>query len=123
MQVTHSVPEQGQLVDVRQRRYVVTDVARTALPTEALRGDNGHQHLVSLASVEDDALGEELQVVWEIEPSAFVHEKMALPEPVGFDDPRRLDAFLDAVRWGAASTADVRATSVNSSMFASGDTS
>ena len=30
-------------------------------------------------------------------------------EPAGFDDPRRLDAFLDAVRWGAVSTADVRA--------------
>src|SRR5207245_3235966 len=66
------------------------------------------QHLVSLLSVEDDALGEELQVVWEVEPGAAVVEKVALPEPTGFDPPDRLDAFLDAVRWGAASTADVR---------------
>jgi hypothetical protein len=27
----------------------------------------GPQHLVTLASVEDDGLGEELQVVWEVE--------------------------------------------------------
>src|SRR5438094_1553596 len=66
------------------------------------------QHLVSLLSVEDDALGEELQVIWEIEPGALVIEKVALPEPTGFDPPARLDAFLDAVRWGAASTADLK---------------
>ena len=29
-------PEQGQLVDVRQRRYVVTDVVRSALPGDPL---------------------------------------------------------------------------------------
>jgi SNF2 family DNA or RNA helicase len=33
---------------------------------------------------------------------------VALPAPTGFDAPDRLDAFLDAVRWGAASTAEVR---------------
>jgi len=37
-----------------------------------------------------------------------VHERAELPEPTGFDEPKRLDAFLDAVRWGAASTADIR---------------
>src|SRR5205814_9428693 len=37
-----------------------------------------------------------------------VVEKVALPEPTGFDPPDRLDAFLDAVRWGASSSADVR---------------
>ena len=49
-----------------------------------------------------------LQVVWEIEPGAKVIEKVALPDPSGFDAPEKLDAFLDAVRWGAASTADVK---------------
>ena len=53
-------------------------------------------------------MGEELQVVWELELGTRVHEKVALPEPTGFDPPARLDAFLDAVRWGAASTADVK---------------
>jgi SNF2 family DNA or RNA helicase len=106
---TLSTPEQGQLVTVRQRQYVVTEVAKSTLPDRPLKvGGNGAQHLVTLSSVEDDALGEELQVIWEIEPGAQVIEKIALPEPTGFDDPVRLDAFLDAVRWGAASSADVK---------------
>jgi len=104
-----AVPEQGQLVTVRQRRWVVTDVAKSTLPERLLRSSgNGAQHLVSLSSVEDDALGEELQVIWEVEPGAQIIEDIALPEPTGFDPPERLDAFLDAVRWGAASSADVK---------------
>lgn len=107
--LVRAIPEQGQLVDVRQRRFVVTDVRQTLLPTNPiLQGVEKPQHLVTLSSVEDDALGEELQVIWELEPGAYVHEKIELPRPDGFDEPARLDAFLDAVRWGAASSADVR---------------
>lgn len=112
MAVTGAIrPEQGQLVLVRQRHFVVTDVAKSTLPEKPLdagSGGNGHQHLISLSSVEDDGLGEELQVVWEIEPGAATIDRVALPEPSGFDAPERLDAFLDAVRWGASSSADVR---------------
>ncbi|HET6882696.1 MAG TPA: DISARM system SNF2-like helicase DrmD, partial [Pirellulales bacterium] len=93
---------------MRQRRFVVTDVAKSSLPAKPLPNVHGIQHLISLASVEDDALGEELQVIWELEAGARVEERVALPEPTGLDDPERLDAFLDAVRWGAASTADVK---------------
>jgi hypothetical protein len=50
-----------------------------------------------------------LQVVWELEPGAEVFEHVALPDVTAFDPPERLDAFLDAVRWGAASSADVSA--------------
>jgi len=103
-------PEQGQLVEVRQRHFVVSEIVSSGLPSEP--GGNGEQppqHLVTLSSVEDDALGEELQVVWELEPGVQVYEKLGLPEPSGFDDPSRLDAFLDAVRWGAISSADTRA--------------
>lgn len=108
--LTSPVPETGQLVNVRQRRYVVTDVARSTLPEDPLRPRTGQaQHLVALNSVDDDGFGEELQVIWEIEPGASIFDpKTALPPPTGFDEPRRLDAFLDAVRWGAASTADTR---------------
>jgi SNF2 family DNA or RNA helicase len=105
----HDLPESGQLVNVRSRRWVVGEVQSGTLPPPPLQPvPDKPQHLVSLISVEDDALGEELQVVWEIEPGASVIEKVSLPEPNGFDPPDRLDAFLDAVRWGAASTADVR---------------
>jgi hypothetical protein len=64
---------------------------------------------VTLTSIEDDALGEGLQVVWELEPGARVSEKVELPDPTGFDPPQRLDAFLDAVRWGAIASADISA--------------
>lgn len=94
---------------MRQRRFVVGDVVEGVTGTPSgLRPLEETQHLVTLASIEDDALGEELQVVWELEPSAQILERTALPDPTGFDLPERLDAFLDAVRWGAASTADIR---------------
>ena len=102
-----SVPEQGQLAEVRRRRYVVSDVRRSVAPQSATKLSL-QQHLVSLVSIEDDALGEELQVVWELEPAARAFDKMDLPTPRGFDPPARLDAFLDAVRWGAASIADTK---------------
>ncbi|WP_417384176.1 DISARM system SNF2-like helicase DrmD [Gimesia sp.] len=106
---TLSVPEQGQLVQVRSRQWVVNNVKPSSLPSVALKPEfTGPQNLLTLSSVEDDGLGEELQVVWEIEPGARVIEKVALPEPTGFDAPDKLDAFLDAVRWGAASTADLK---------------
>jgi ERCC4-related helicase len=96
------------LAEVRQRRFLVTEVRRSALLPSPTGKPAAVRHLVSLTSIEDDALGEELQVIWELEPGARVHEKMALPAPAGFDEPVRFDAFLDAVRWGAASIADTR---------------
>ena len=105
-----SLPAQGQLVEVRQRRYVVSEVRQSSLPPDPLRPhDPTPQHCVTLSSVEDDALGEELQVIWEIEPGSLLVEGSALPQPTGFDDPHRFDAFMDAVRWGAIASADVRA--------------
>ncbi len=96
------VPEPGQLVEVRRRQWVVTDVHRSGLPPDPLHTTiTEPQHIVKLSSVEEDGLGEDLQVIWEIEPGARAHEKVMLPEPTGFDEPARLDAFLDAVRWGA----------------------
>ncbi len=65
-------------------------------------------HSLSLLSVEDDPLGEKLQVAWEIGPMVEVIEKVALPEPTGSDPPNCLDASLHAVRWGTASPADMR---------------
>jgi hypothetical protein len=107
--VAPSPPEQGQLVSVRSRQWIVNDVRPSTLPPDRLQiGLESPQHLITLSSVEDDGLGEELQVIQEIEPGAKVIEKVALPELTGFDPPDKLDAFLDAVRWGAAFTADVK---------------
>jgi superfamily II DNA or RNA helicase len=69
------------------------------------------QHLVELVSVEEDGHGDELTAIWEVEPGARVLEQATLPTPVAgrFDGPSRLDAFLDAVRWGAITSADSKA--------------
>ncbi len=107
MPAINSTPEQGQLAEVRRRRYVVSDIKRSASPSPATKL-SAPQHVVTLLSVEDDALGEELQVIWELEPGARAFDKMELPAPTGFDPPLELDAFLDAVRWGAASVADTK---------------
>jgi superfamily II DNA or RNA helicase len=100
-----STPEIGQLVVVRKRPFVVTEI----IPSSAAPAAADSPHLIKLSSVEDDGLGEELQVIWELEPGTSVHEKSTLPAPASFDHPARLQAFLDAVRWGAISQADDRA--------------
>lgn len=97
------LPEPGQLVEVRRRQWVVTDISRSALPGLASKNP---QHLVSLTSIDDDALGETLDAVWEIEPGARILETAGLPSVDGFDPPEQISAFLDAVRWGAATSAD-----------------
>lgn len=94
-----NIPEPGQLVEVRRRQWVVSEVDASKLGTV-------QQHAVTLASIDEDALGEELQVIWEIEPGAHVIERAGLPAITGQDDSDTLEAFLDAVRWGAATNAD-----------------
>ena len=59
------LPEPGQLVDVRHCRYVVNGILQSSLPPDLLSTRSGQaqgstlsaQHLVTLSSVEDDALG------------------------------------------------------------------
>lgn len=101
-------PEKGQLVTVRDRHWLVKRVLASSLPIDVISPNQGLQHLVELASVEDDALGDELSVIWEIEPGARIVETANLPKPTAgkFDDPERLQTFLNAVSWGAVTSAD-----------------
>lgn len=96
------MPDPGQLVEVRRRQWVVSDVDASAFSSTG----NGKQHLVTLGSLDEDSLGESLQVLWELEPGARVLERAGLPKITGWDPTERLGAFLDAVRWGAATNAD-----------------
>ncbi len=96
--LSRTSPELGQLVEVRRRQWIVADVQTSLLAKE--------QNLITLSSVEDDALGETLDVIWEIEPGAHIIEKAGLPSITGQDKTIELEAFLDAVRWGAATNAD-----------------
>ena len=95
-------PEPGQLVEVRRRQWIVADIQKSQFMSHF----NNKQHYVKLSSIDEDGLGEELEVVWEIEPGAHVIERKGLPSITGFDESERLDAFLDAVRWGAATNVD-----------------
>jgi superfamily II DNA or RNA helicase len=95
-------PEPGQLVEVRRRQWVVADMQTSP----AGNGHSAPQHFVTLSSIDEDSLGEQIEVVWEIEPGAHIIERAGLPAVSGQDDTEQLEAFLDSVRWGAATNAD-----------------
>lgn len=100
--VLRGIPELGQLVEVRRRQWIVAEIDR-ASTSDAL---GNSQNIVTLASLDEDSLGERLDVLWEIEPGAHVIERAGLPRVTGRDDTEALEAFIDAVRWGAATNAD-----------------
>ena len=103
-------PEPGQIVIVRQRPFVVNDIQISQLPTQTAADSLGkRQHLLRLSSVEDEGLGEELSVIWELEPGATSVERANLPALEKFDEPRTFDAFIDAIAWGSISRADDKA--------------
>jgi hypothetical protein len=64
-----------------------------------------------LISSDDEGLGEELQVIWELEPGAKVHEKMALPEPTGFDAPATVGVSSTALGFSTSVARRSRAIS------------
>lgn len=96
-----TTPEPGQLVEARRRQWIVSDVDGASASPGA-----PESNLVRLVSIDEDALGEELEVVWELEPGAHVIERAGLPRMTGLDAPETLESFLDAVRWGASTNAD-----------------
>ncbi|MFD3586346.1 DISARM system SNF2-like helicase DrmD [Streptomyces sp. NPDC058683] len=104
-----AVPEISDLVEVRGQRWVVADVDLGE--SERLGGDTSRgTTLVTLNSVEDGRYNDTLSVIWEVEPGRRRLPAGSLPDVTagGFDPPERLAAFLDAVRWSAVTSADVR---------------
>lgn len=101
------MPELGQVVRCRDRIWAVNEVSPSSVPGDAISGTRP-QHLVRMSSLEDDGFGDEPTVIWEIESGTQVIPRQELPRPnlERLDAPERLDAFLDAVRWGAVATAD-----------------
>lgn len=107
--MTEDLPEVGQLVRARGQQWLVAAVSRTRQPADELSPSClPGQTIVTLTSVADDDLGEELRVVWEIEPGRQILAGSALPQlgESNWDDPQRLGAFIDAVRWGTVASAD-----------------
>ena len=58
------IPQPGQIVRVRQRQYLVEEVTAPAASGDAM--------LVGLSCLDDDAQGQELAVLWELELDAEV---------------------------------------------------
>ena len=105
------VPESGQLVRVRGQQWVVSNVNNSHQPADEIAATRlPGRTLVTLTSVSDDDLGEELTVVWEVEPGREIVPATQLPQvtETSWDDPQTLGAFLDAVRWGTIASADTK---------------
>ncbi|MDA8398297.1 MAG: SNF2-related protein, partial [Actinomycetota bacterium] len=103
--------EAGCLVQVRGQRWLVSEVKKSQLAVDELApAVLPGRTLVTLTSVSDDDLGEELSVIWEVEPGRAIVPSTSLPDlpdPHRWDDPEVLGALVDAVRWGTVASADV----------------
>lgn len=104
------LPEPGQVVEVRGSTWAVASVAPQGLPrSPADEATAQLTHVIDLQSLDEDRLDETLSVVWELEVGHTVTPAQGLPDsitPESFDDPRTLAGFVDALRWGAVTSAD-----------------
>lgn len=94
-----AAPEQGQIVKLRHKIWAVTAVNITKAQTKHVI------HRLSLECLSDDALGENIQVIWEREIAPAVVESTSLPCITGHDDPILFDAFIRSLQWSASSLA------------------
>lgn len=104
------LPEPGQVVEVRGSTWAVVNVQAQGLPRSPADESVAQlSHVVDLQSLDEDRLGEQLSVVWELEVGHTVTPAQGLPETIyaeQFDDPTTLAGFVDAMRWGAVTSAD-----------------
>lgn len=105
-----ALPEPGQVVEVRGSTWAVANVQPQGLPrSPADEATAALSHVVELQSLDEDRLGEQLSVVWELEVGHTVTPAQGLPDVIhadAFDEPATLAGFIDAMRWGAVTSAD-----------------
>ncbi|MFC6093296.1 DISARM system SNF2-like helicase DrmD [Saccharothrix lopnurensis] len=112
------LPAEGDLVEVRGQNWIVSHVA-PAWESDEPPATSGPIEpgtiapaatIVHLQSVADGRYGETLSVAWEVEPGRRVLPASSLPDVSAgkYDPPERLAAFLDAIRWSAVASADVK---------------
>lgn len=92
------LPDVGQVVRVRMRTHLVEQVERSG----------GYGTLVSLACLDDDAQGQQLQVIWELELDREILDKEAW-QSIGkksFDPPRYFSAYIHTLRWNCVTATD-----------------
>jgi superfamily II DNA or RNA helicase len=88
---------------VRHRYYLVEEV----IPGTTVAG-GPPVHRVRLRPIDDEVGSRPLDVIWERELHARLHDKGGLPDPrkAGWDPPARFEAFLHATRWTLCSVLD-----------------
>lgn len=93
-------PQQGELVQVRSRRWLVEEVVPSAVP--------GQSPLVRLACADDDNQGQSLDVFWDYELDRQILEEESWRDLAakGFDAPRQFAAFLHTLRWNCITATD-----------------
>lgn len=105
-----ALPEPGQVVEVRGSTWAVASVQAQGLPRSPADETVAKlSHVIELQSLDEDRLGEQLSVVWELEVGHTVTPAQGLPDLVhsdAFDEPATLAGFIDAMRWGAVTSAD-----------------
>jgi superfamily II DNA or RNA helicase len=91
---------------------VISEVSESSQPADELSPTPlPGRTLVTLTSVSEDDLGEEVSLIWEVEPGRAVLASGEIPlvPPVErWDDPGVLGALIDAIRWGSVASADIR---------------
>lgn len=93
--VSRLTPVRGDIALVRQRQHLVEDVIAPGEPNEATR--------VDLVCLDDDAQGNRLSVLWELELGAKVLQPEAegLGAVASLDSPRRFAAYFHALKWSS----------------------
>jgi ERCC4-related helicase len=96
---TIPAPQPGDIIRVRTRRWLVASVEPV-----------GGFHTVTAHCVDDDAQGDETQVVWEAELDRAILNEEAWRDigRKGFDDRRHFGAYLDTLRWNCVTATDER---------------
>ena len=97
-QTNNHPPSQGQVVRVRTRTYLV----------ESVQSSLGRGTLVRMACLDDDAQGQPLEVVWELELDAEIldGEAWASIGKRGFDEARHFSAYIHTLRWNCVTATD-----------------
>lgn len=95
-----AIPCVGEIVAVRQRLYLVERVIAQVNP--------GDSTLVELSCVDDDAQGQQLEVLWERELDGHIvsGEDWGAIACRGFDPPKRFAAYLNTLRWNCVTSTD-----------------
>ena len=91
-------PEQGQLVRIRNRFFLVQDIN-----TETILESQTQANKLTLECIDDDNLGNSLELIWELEVNKSVQSDIGFPAPEKWDTLSRFEAFIHAISWSCSS--------------------